>query len=91
MAVIFWVLWLFPPGCLVFSLKTRISKFTGIMLLISGIGYTLDSTFLFLYPRMKVPSLLDFTPYGEILFMIRVLVKSKNIGELTEKTTQSQK
>jgi hypothetical protein len=84
-SVIFWGLWLFPLGILIFKLGTSISKFIGIMLVVAGIGYVLDSIFLFLYPHMKVPTLSDYTSYGEILFMIWLLAKSKTIGELTEK------
>ena len=84
-SVIFWGLWLFPLGALIFKLGSSVSKFIGVMLVVAGIGYVLDSTFLFLYPNMKVPTLSDYTFYGEILLMIWLLVKSKTIGELIEK------
>jgi hypothetical protein len=42
-AVIFWGLWLFPLGMLVYKLKTFISKIIGVMLIIAGVGYVLDS------------------------------------------------
>jgi hypothetical protein len=84
-AVIFWGLWLFPLGVLIYKLNTRISKFLGIMLFIAGTGYILDSLFLFLYPQLNIATLSDYTSYGEILLMIWLLVKSKTIGELTEK------
>ena len=81
-AVIFWGLWLFPLGALVYKLNTRVSKFLGIMLVIAGIGYVLDSIFLFVYPNLKVPTLSDYTSYGEILLMIWLLVKSNSIEKL---------
>ncbi|CAM1361754.1 conserved membrane hypothetical protein [Tenacibaculum sediminilitoris] len=90
-SVIFWGLWLFPLSMLIFKLSTPFSKFIAIMLIIGGIGYVLDSIFLFLYPNMKVPTLSDYTSYGEILFMIWLLVKSKSIGKLVEKAIKLQK
>jgi hypothetical protein len=81
-AVIFWGLWLFPLGCLIFSLKTRISKFIGIMLIIAGVGYVLDSFFLFVFPEMKIPSISDYTFIGEFLLTIWLLVKSRTIEKL---------
>ena len=81
-AVIFWGLWLFPLGCLIFSLKTRISKFIGVMLIVAGIGYVLDSFFLFAYPEIKIPSISDYTFIGEFLLTIWLLVKSGAIEKL---------
>lgn len=83
-AVIFWGLWLFPLGCLIFSLKTRISKFIGIMLIVAGVGYVLDSFFLFTYPEMKIPSISDYTFIGEFLLTIWLLAKSGTIEKLTQ-------
>jgi hypothetical protein len=54
------------------------------MLAVAGIGYVLDSTFLFIYPHLKVPTLSDYTSSGEILLMIWLSVKRKTIGELSE-------
>jgi len=81
-AVIFWGIWLFPLGILIYKLNTRISKFLGIMLVIAGAGYTLDSIFLFVYPNIQKPTLSDYTSYGEILLMIWLLVKSNSIEKL---------
>ncbi len=83
-AVIFWGLWLFPLGCLIFSLKTRISKFIGIMLIVAGVGYVLDSFFLFVYPEKKIPSISDYTFIGEFLLTIWLLAKSGTIEKLTQ-------
>lgn len=84
-AVIFWGLWLFPLGVLIYKLNTQISKFLGIMLFIAGAGYILDSLFLFVYPHLNITTLSDYTSYGEILLMIWLLVKSKTIEGLAEK------
>ncbi|TXN37298.1 DUF4386 domain-containing protein [Flagellimonas hymeniacidonis] len=81
-AVIFWGLWLFPLGALIYKLDTRISKFLGVMLLFAGAGYTLDSIFLFVYPNILKPTLSDYTSYGEILLMIWLLLKSNSIEKL---------
>lgn len=83
-AVIFWGLWLFPLGFLIYKLNTKISNFLGIMLLIAGAGYILDSLFLFVYPQLNIATLSDYTSFGEILLMIWLLVKSKTIEGLAE-------
>ncbi|MCM4173801.1 DUF4386 domain-containing protein [Arenibacter sp. TNZ] len=83
-SVIFWGLWLFPLGALIFKLGTPVSKFLGIMLVVAGIGYVLDSIFLFVYPNLEVPTLSDYTSYGEILFMTWLLIKSKHIEQLVQ-------
>ncbi|WP_108808183.1 DUF4386 domain-containing protein [Aquimarina spinulae] len=84
-AVIFWGLWLFPLGVLIYKLNTRISKFLGILLFIAGAGYILDSLFLFVYPHLNIATLSDYTSFGEILLMIWLLVKNKTIEGLAEK------
>ncbi|WP_103070512.1 DUF4386 domain-containing protein [Aquimarina sediminis] len=81
-AAIFWGLWLFPLGALIFKLGTNISKFIGIALLIAGIGYTLDSIFLFVYPDFQLPTLSDYTSYGEFFLTIWLLFKSSSIEKL---------
>jgi len=81
-AVKFWGLWLFPLGMLVFKLTTRISKIIGIMLIIAGIGYVLDSFILFLKPNLWTQTLSDFTFIGELLFTLWLLFKSKDIEQL---------
>ena len=83
-AVIFWGLWLFPLGRLIYKLGTRLSQFIGIMLLIAGTGYLLDSFFLFVYPNMNIPSVSDYTSWGEIILMFWLLFKSKHIGQLVK-------
>lgn len=90
-AVIFWGLWLFPLGVLIYKLGSKISKLLGIMLLIAGAGYILDSLFLFIYPHLNIATLSDYTSYGEILLMIWLLVKSKTIEGLTEKQIKKNK
>lgn len=83
-AAIFWGIWLFPLGALIFKLGTRISKFIGIMLVIAGVGYILDSIFLFVYPNMQIPILSDYTFIGEFLLTIWLLIKSKHIEQLVQ-------
>jgi hypothetical protein len=52
------------------------------MVVIAGIGYILDSIFLFLYPGLHIPTLSDYTFLGELLLTIWLLVKSRTIEEL---------
>lgn len=83
-AVIFWGCWLFPLGVLIFKLGTTFSKFIGIMLVIAGTGYVLDSMFLFVYPNLNASSFSDYTSWGEIILMVWLLAKSKHIAQLVK-------
>ncbi len=80
-AVIFWGLWLFPLGVLIYKLDTLISKIIGVMLIIAGVGYILDSMILFLTPNLKI-IVSDYTFIGELLFTLWLLIKSKDIEQL---------
>lgn len=72
-AQIFWGIWLLPMGYLVYK-SGFIPKFIGVLLLIAGIGYCIDS-FIFL---MKVDInivLSEFTFVGEVALLLWLLVK----------------
>jgi len=71
-AGIFWGLWLFPLGYLVFK-SNFIPKIFGILLIIAGTYYIIASFVLFLAPHYDV-SFLEFTAYSELLFALWLLI-----------------
>ena len=82
-ASIFWGLWLFPMGYLVF--KSRyISKIPGILLIIAGSAYLVDSfakIFSSQYSESVASSITHFTMFGEIIFPFWLLIKGVNMEE----------
>ena len=65
-AKIFWGLWLFPFGYLVFK-SDYIPKILGVLLIIAGFGYLIDSFTFFLFPTF--PEIGLFTWLGELLYL----------------------
>jgi len=76
-AQIFWGLWLFPLGYLVFK-SNFLPWAIGILVMISGFGYLIDSTVLFLFPGFDVTISL-FTFIGELLLPLWLLIKGVNV------------
>jgi hypothetical protein len=72
-AQVFWGLWLFPLGYLVYQ-SGYIPKFIGILLIIGCIGYVIDSFTLILLPQFKI-TFSEFTFLGEVIFPLWLLIK----------------
>jgi hypothetical protein len=83
---IFWGLWLFPFGLLVFR-SHFIPKIFGVLLIIAGVGYVLDSVAFFLLPQYKDALTPFFTimEIGELPIIFWLLI----VGATTP--TQEQK
>ncbi|MFI4962782.1 MAG: DUF4386 domain-containing protein [Legionellales bacterium] len=76
-AQIFFGLWLFPLGYLAF--KSRyIPRILGILLIIAGFGYVIDSFGKFLFPKYN-PTLAMFTFIGEVTFLLWLIIKGVNV------------
>jgi hypothetical protein len=86
-ASIFWGLWLFPMGYLVFK-SGYIPKILGILLIIAGVGYLIDFVVLSLFPTFDV-TISTFTGYGEIIFALWLLIKGVNVGEWEKRALKS--
>jgi hypothetical protein len=71
-AHIFWGLWLFPLGYLVFK-SGFLPKVIGVLLVIAGVGYLIDFTFFFLFP--------DITFVGEVVLLLWLLIKGINVEQ----------
>lgn len=76
-AQIFWGLWLFPMGYLVFK-SGYIPKVIGILLMIGCFGYLLDSFTLILFPDLGI-TFSEYTFIGEVLLPLWLLFKGVNV------------
>ena len=72
-AQIFWGLWLFPLGYLVFK-SGFIPKTIGVFLIIAGLGYVIDSLLRFLLPGYNL-GLSSYTFIGELMIIFWLLIK----------------
>ncbi len=75
-AQVFWGLWLFPLGYLVYQ-SGFMPKFIGILLIIGCLGYVIDSFTLILLPQFKI-TFSEFTFLGEVIFPLWLLIKGIN-------------
>jgi len=75
-AQVFWGLWLLPLGFLVFR-SGFLPKLLGILLVVGGAGYLIDSGTQLLFPGLVTIS--QFTFVGELLFPLWLLIKGVNV------------
>jgi hypothetical protein len=76
-AAIFWGLWLLPLGYLVFR-SSFLPRILGILLIIGGFGYLIDSFGTFLFPNYRL-SIVLFTGLSEIIFPLWLVIKGVKI------------
>ncbi len=74
-AFIFWGLWLFPLGYLVFK-SGFLPRILGVVLMIACFGYVIDSFAIFLGSRVGIGML---AALGELLFILWLLIKGVNV------------
>jgi Domain of unknown function (DUF4386) len=86
-AGIFWGLWLFPMGYLVFK-SGFLPRVLGILLIIGCFGYLIDSFAAFLLPNNAI-SVALFTFWGEVLFPLWLLVKAVNVEQWEKRADES--
>jgi len=73
LAQIFWGLWLFPLGYLVYR-SGFLPRVLGVLVMIGGVGYLVDSVVFLRFPESGV-SISQFTFVGEVLFPAWLLFK----------------
>src|SRR5574341_1649919 len=76
-AQIFWGLWLFPLGYLVFK-SGFLPGILGVLLIIACFGYVIQSFAVFLLPNYNV-NIIFFTSWGELLIVLWLLIKGVNV------------
>ncbi|MCG2713130.1 MAG: DUF4386 domain-containing protein [Candidatus Omnitrophica bacterium] len=88
-AAIFWGLWLFPLGYLVFK-SGFIPKTIGVFLIIAGLGYVIDSLLRFLMPGYNM-ELSSYTFYGELLLLLWLLIKGVDVEKWKKHAIESER
>ena len=83
-ASIFWGLWLFPMGYLVFK-SNYIPKIIGILLMIGCFGYLFDSFMFLLVPDFGI-TVAQFTFIGELLLPLWLVIKGVNVDQWEKQT-----
>ena len=86
-AQIFWGLWLFPMGYLVFK-SGFLPKIIGALLIVAGFGYLIDSFILFFVPDFGI-TFTSFTFLGEPLIAFWLLIKGVNVEEWNKRALES--
>ena len=86
-AYIFWGLWLFPLGYLVFK-SDFLPKILGILLMISCFGYLIDFVTFFLFPDFGV-AVNMFTGWAELFLCLWLLIKGVNIEKWEKRVLES--
>jgi hypothetical protein len=83
-ATIFWGLWLLPLGYLIYN-SGYFPKILSVLMILAGIGYTLEPFVRFLLPNFTAMILpvLYLLVMGEIIFMGWVVLKGAKIPETT--------
>ena len=80
---VFWGLWLVPLGLLVFR-SGFLPKLLGILLVIGGVGYLIDSATQLLFPGSA--TITQFTFVGELLLLFWLLIKGVNVDRWRQVT-----
>ena len=84
-AQIFWGLWLFPMGYLVFK-SGFLPRILGVLLMIGCFGYVIQSFAAFLGYNV---SIIFFTSWGELLFLLWLLIKGVNVEQWEKRAAES--
>ena len=85
-AQIFWGLWLFPLGFLIFK-SGFLPKTLGVLLMIGCFGYLIDSFAIILFPRFT--GIAQFTFIGELLLPLWLLIKGVNVEQWEKSALES--
>jgi len=80
-ATIFWGLWLFPLGYLIYK-SGYFPRILGVLVMMGGFGYLLDSFTHFILPDAIPQPVIIVLTIGEILFMGWLLIKGAKIPEM---------
>jgi hypothetical protein len=84
-AFVFWGLWLFPLGYLVFK-SGFLPRILGVLLMIACFGYVIDSFAIFLGYHTNIGL---FTGWGEVIFLLWLLIKGVNAEQWEKRALES--
>jgi hypothetical protein len=85
-ASIFWGLWLFPMGYLIFK-SGYLPKILGVLLMIGCFGYLVDSMVVFLLPGSTF-EIATYTFWGEVLFPLWLVIKGVNVEQFEKRALE---
>lgn len=86
-AQVFWGLWLFPMGYLIFK-SGFLPRILGILLMIGCFGYLIDSFVFFLVPSFSV-TFSEFTFLGEVLLPLWLVIKGVNVEQWKQRVLET--
>ena len=86
-AQIFWGLWLYPMGYLVFK-SNFIPKIIGIFLIVACLGYLLGFVKFFIFPNFDLV-LIEYMSLGEIPIIFWLLIKGVNVEQWEKRAFES--
>jgi hypothetical protein len=86
-AQIFWGLWLFPMGSLVFK-SGFLPRLLGVLLIIAAFGYVIQSFAVFLWPSRQL-DLIFVTGWGELLLLLWLLMRGVNVEQWNKRAAES--
>ncbi len=86
-AHIFWGLWLFPMGYLVFK-SSFLPRILGVLLMIGCFGYLTQSFAAFLLPGFTL-NIIFFTSWGELLLPLWLVIKGVNVEQWEKRALES--
>jgi hypothetical protein len=84
-AQIFWGVWLFPMGALVFK-SGFLPRILGMLLMIACFGYVIESFAAFFGYNV---SIILFTGWGELLLLLWLLIKGVNVEQWKKRALES--
>jgi len=86
-AGIFWGLWLFPMGYLVYK-SGFLPRIIGLLLMIGCLGYLVDSAAAMLIPGNTI-NVAMFTFWGEIIFPLWLVIRGVNVEQWKKRALES--
>ena len=86
-AQIFWGLWLLPLGYLVFK-SGFLPRILGVLLVIGGFGYLIDTFIFFLFPNFDV-AINMYTGWAELFLCLWLLIKGVNVEQWEKRAHES--
>jgi hypothetical protein len=86
-AGIFWGLWLFPMGYLIFK-SGYIPRILGVLLIIGCFGYLIESFTFFVFPNFDA-IITQYTWLGELTFPLWLLIKGVDVEQWKKRALES--
>ena len=83
-ASIFWGLWLFPLGYLIYK-SGYFPKFVGVAVVIAGFGYTIDFFVKIILPNLNIAPVAEILKLGEMVFVFWIIIKGVRLQKINKR------